>query len=45
MKGLLYKEVASLMGLYKKNLVLVAVIYGALSVVTRNNFFLFSASG
>src|SRR5699024_12207349 len=25
----------------KKNLVLVAVIYGALSVVTRNNFFLF----
>ena len=41
MKGLLYKEVASLMGLYKKNLVLVAVIYGALSVVTRNNFFLF----
>ena len=41
MKGLLYKEVASLLGLYKKNLTLVAVIYGALSVMTRNNFFLF----
>ena len=41
MKGLLYKELASLMGLYKKNLVLVGVIYGALSVMTRNNFFLF----
>ena len=41
MKGLLYKEVVSLLGLYKKNLTLVAVIYGALSVMTRNNFFLF----
>ena len=41
MKGLLYKEVVSLLGLYRKNLVLVAVIYGALSVMTKNNFFLF----
>ena len=41
MKGLLYKEVVSLLGMYKKNLALVAVIYGALSVMTRNNFFLF----
>ena len=35
MKGLLYKEVVSLLGLYKKNLTLVAVIYGALSVMTK----------
>ena len=41
MKGLLYKEVVSLLGLYKRNLTLVAVIYGALSVMTKNNFFLF----
>lgn len=41
MKGLLYKEVVSLLGLYKKNLLLVIVVYGGLSVLTETNFFIY----
>lgn len=41
MKGLLYKETAGLLSLYKKNLVLVAVVYGAMTLLLENDFFIY----
>jgi len=39
MRGLLYKEIAGLLGLYKKNLLLIAVIYAVLTVTTEMDTF------
>ena len=39
MRGLMAKEMTGLLGLYKKNLLLVGLVYGGLSVMTKNSFF------
>lgn len=41
MKGLIYKDLTTLMGLYKKNLLLVAVLYGAMAIAMNNDYFLY----
>lgn len=41
MKGLIYKDFAILMSVYKKNLLLVAALYGAMAVAMQNDFFLY----
>ena len=41
MGGLIYKETAGLLSLYRKNLVLVAILYGAMALALKNSFFLY----
>ena len=41
MRGLMAKEMTGLLGLYKKNLLLVGLVYGGLSIMTENSFFLY----
>ncbi len=41
MKGLLYKETAGILGLYRKNLILVAVVYGVMTILMENDFFIY----
>ena len=41
MKGLVYKDFIILMNVYKKNLLLVAALYGAMAVAMQNDFFLY----
>ena len=41
MRGLVYKDFSALMGVYKKNLLLVAVLYGFMAVAMKNDFFLY----
>lgn len=41
MKGLVYKDFVTLMGVYKKNLLLVAVLYGGMALAMQNDFFLY----
>lgn len=41
MRGLIYKDFTTLMSIYKKNLLLVAALYGAMAVVMQNDFFLY----
>lgn len=41
MKGLIYKDFVTLMGIYKKNLLLVAALYGAMAIAMQNDFFLY----
>jgi len=41
MKGLIYKDFITLLNVYKKNLLLVAVVYGGLAVFMNNDFFLY----
>lgn len=41
MRGLIYKDFDTLMEVYKKNLLLVAVLYGFMAVAMKNDFFLY----
>ena len=41
MRGLIYKDFNTLMEVYKKNLLLVAVLYGFMTVAMKNDFFLY----
>lgn len=41
MRGLIYKDFDTLMEVYKKNLLLVAVLYGFMTVAMKNDFFLY----
>lgn len=41
MRGLVYKDFTTLMNVYKKNLLLVAALYGAMAIAMQNDFFLY----
>ena len=41
MKGLIYKDFAMLMSAYKKNLLLVAALYGGMAIMLENDFLLY----